>query len=78
VCRYTSTAANAAVPRVRMFMIIVGSGLSTATRAGAFTGKKARRLLVQAEGAAAPPWAGGRIVRRTKPNDERSLIFAAQ
>jgi hypothetical protein len=37
---------------------IAGSDLSTITRPVAFTGKKARRLLVQAEGAAAPPWGG--------------------
>jgi hypothetical protein len=37
---------------------IVGSALSTVTRPVAFTGKKARRLLVQAEGAATPPWGG--------------------
>jgi hypothetical protein len=37
---------------------IVGSDLSTVTRPVAFTGKKARRLLVQAEGTATPPWGG--------------------
>jgi hypothetical protein len=37
---------------------IAGSGLSIVTRPVAFTGKKARRLLVQAEGAATPPWGG--------------------
>jgi hypothetical protein len=37
---------------------IAGSVLSRVTRPEAFTGKKARRLLVQAEGAATPPWGG--------------------
>jgi hypothetical protein len=37
---------------------IAGSGLSTVTRPMAFTGKKARRLLVQADDGASPPWGG--------------------
>jgi hypothetical protein len=36
----------------------VGSDLSTITRPVAFTGKKARRLLVQADDEAFPPWGG--------------------
>lgn len=37
---------------------IAGSNLSTVTRPMVFTGKKARRLLVQAEDTATPPWGG--------------------
>lgn len=37
---------------------IAGSHLSTVTRPMAFTGKKARRLLVQAKGESSPPWGG--------------------
>jgi hypothetical protein len=37
---------------------IAGAGLSAVTRPLTFTGKRARRLLVQAEGAAVPPWGG--------------------
>lgn len=37
---------------------IAGPGLSAITRPVAFTGRKARRLLVQAEQAASPPWGG--------------------
>jgi hypothetical protein len=37
---------------------IAGPGLSTVTCPVAFTGKKARRLLVQADSAATPPWGG--------------------
>lgn len=37
---------------------VAGSGLSAVTRPVAFTGKKARRLLVSAEAAAIPPWGG--------------------
>lgn len=35
-----------------------GSSLATVTKPLAFTGKKARRLLVRAESTAAPPWGG--------------------
>jgi Dna[CI] antecedent, DciA len=35
---------------------IVGSSLAAVTRPLAFTGNKARRLLIQAEGSAVPPW----------------------
>lgn len=35
---------------------IIESGLAAITRPWAFTGKKARRLVVQAESAAVPPW----------------------
>lgn len=50
---------------------IAGSRLATITRPLAFTGKKARRLLVQAEARAIPPWGGwthlsnGALKRRT-------------
>jgi len=37
---------------------IVGSSLATVTRPLAFTGNKARRLLVYAERTAVPPWGG--------------------
>jgi len=37
---------------------IAGSSLSTVTRPAAFTGKKARRLLVEVEDTATPPWGG--------------------
>ncbi|MBI2864183.1 MAG: DUF721 domain-containing protein [Chloroflexi bacterium] len=37
---------------------IVGQELARVTRPIAFTGAKARRLLVQADSAAAPPWGG--------------------
>jgi hypothetical protein len=37
---------------------IAGAGLSIVTRPAAFTGKKARRLLVEAEVTATPPWGG--------------------
>jgi hypothetical protein len=51
---------------------IVGSSLAAVTRPLAFTGKKARRLLVQAEGKAVPPWGGWTFL---SPDEEKRRSF---
>jgi hypothetical protein len=51
---------------------IAGPALSAVTRPEAFTGRKARRLLVQAESTATPPW-GGWTVRL--PDEARRRTF---
>jgi hypothetical protein len=51
---------------------VAGLDLSMVTRPVAFTGKKARRLLVQAEGEAIPPW-GGWFDRSTEEAKRRTF-----
>jgi hypothetical protein len=51
---------------------VAGASLATVTRPLAFTGKKARRLLVCAETAATPPW-GGWTYRA--PDEEKRRTF---
>lgn len=57
---------------------IVGEELAGITRPLAFTGGKARRLLVLAHGAVSPPGAGGRVSPRKNQSDEASLVFVQQ
>lgn len=51
---------------------VVGPVMSTVTRPLAFTGKKARRLLVEAEGTATPPW-GGWSYRSSEEAERRTF-----
>jgi len=51
---------------------IVGSALAAVTRPLAFTGNKARRLLVQTDGTAVPPWGGWNYL---SPDEEKRRTF---
>jgi hypothetical protein len=56
----------------RRWTEIAGPTLSAVTRPMAFTGKKARRLLVRSEAAAIPPW-GGWAIRSTDEAKRRTF-----
>jgi hypothetical protein len=56
---------------------IVGPGIAAITRPVGFSGKKSRRLLVQAAGLAAPPWGGWNDLARDKTSRSAFALFRA-